>query len=178
MGTHIRRAHIQDHDNAVGLEAHWGYPDRVVPCVNDQGTCEYLDAVCRKHDLSILYTFILWAVIGNVLALWVAVRNLRPREKSTSLRKGTLRDAKASKSKTGQSSILRVWRTMVASINHCLLPEGFTGVFGHVSRVQLVVLAGLLTYLLIFSQVKSLLGLITASVVSHQCKNRFNHYIH
>ncbi len=168
MGIHLRRAHIQDHDNAAGLETHWGYPDRVVPCVNDQGTCEYLDAVYRMHDLSMLYTFILWAVIGVVLALWVAVRILRPREKSTELVKGRLRDAEESGSKNGQSSALRLWRAVAATINHYLLPESFTGVFGHVSRVQLVALAGLLAYLLIFSSVESLPALITAFVVPDQ----------
>lgn len=151
MSTLLRRAHIQDHDNAAGLETHWGYPDRVIPCVNDQGTCEYLDAVYQMHDLSMLYTFILWAVIGGILALWVAVRIFRPREKSTGLLEWTLRDAEASESKPGQTNALKVWRATIATINHYLLPESFTGVFGHISRVQLVVLAGLLAYLLIFS---------------------------
>ncbi|KAF7503423.1 hypothetical protein GJ744_003753 [Endocarpon pusillum] len=133
-----------------GLQTHWGYPDRVIPYVNDPGTCEYLDAVYQMHDLSMLYTSILRAVISGVLALWIAVRILRPREKSTRLLKGTLRDAEASGSKHGQSNALRVWRATIATINHYLLPESFTHVFGHISGVQLVALAGLLAYLLIF----------------------------
>lgn len=151
MNNYIRRAHIQDHANAAGLEAHWGYPSRVVPCVNDPGTCEYLGAVYRMHDLSMLFTFILWAVIGGFLVIWVGFRIFRPREKSTGAMTAEPQDAEGLESKMRGSSRLRAWRVIAATTNHYLLPESCTGIFGHVSRVQVVVLAGLLVYLLIFS---------------------------
>jgi hypothetical protein len=151
MSNHIPRQHIQDHDTATSVEPHWGYPDRVVPCANDQGTCEYLDAVYHMHDLSMLYTFILWAVLGGLLSILVVVRVFRPRQGSEGNVDGTPRDAEGLASKVDRSTALRIWRAIVATANHYLLPESFTDLFGHVSTVQLVALAGLLVYLLIFS---------------------------
>lgn len=52
--------HIQDHSDADGFELHWGYPDRVVPCKNDAGSCAYLDVVYNAHDVGMLYVGILW----------------------------------------------------------------------------------------------------------------------
>jgi hypothetical protein len=103
------------------------------------------------HDLSMLYTFILWAVIGGLLSIWVVVRVFRPRQGSKGNVDGALRDVEGLASGDNRSTALRIWRAMVATTSHYLLPESFTDLFGHVSRVQLVVLAGLLAYLLIFS---------------------------
>lgn len=142
--------HIQDHDSAKGLEPHWGYADRVVPCVNDQGTCEYLDAVYHMHDLSMLYTFILWAVIGAILLTCLFARIVWRREEwrvGVALEK----DLETSHSKTQQSPIHRLVMAILATLRHYLLPESFPTLFGHVSRVQVVILAAILIYLLIFS---------------------------
>jgi len=68
--TSLVRKHIADPANANStIQEHWGYVQRILPCTNDAGSCEYLDAVYWMHDISMLYTFILWAVIGFVLVL-------------------------------------------------------------------------------------------------------------
>jgi hypothetical protein len=77
------RAHIQDHSSAKVLQGHWGYPDRVLPCTNDAGSCEYLDGVYWMHDVSMLFTFILWAVIGGILLIVIAFRRLNPTSKTS-----------------------------------------------------------------------------------------------
>ena len=74
----LQARHIQDHDAAnTTEEQHWGYPSRVVPCTNDPGSCEYLKGVYWMHDVSMLYTFILWGVILGILAVWVTIRGWR-----------------------------------------------------------------------------------------------------
>lgn len=45
----LNARHIQMADNTSRLEPHWGYVDRVLPCTNDAGSCEYLDAVYVSH---------------------------------------------------------------------------------------------------------------------------------
>jgi hypothetical protein len=41
----LKARHIQVADNTSYYVPHWGYVDRVLPCTNDAGSCEYLDAV-------------------------------------------------------------------------------------------------------------------------------------
>ncbi|PGH27850.1 hypothetical protein AJ80_00400 [Polytolypa hystricis UAMH7299] len=143
----IFRRHIQDHDAAESVKPHWGYASRVVPCVNDPGSCEYLDAVYWMHDVTMLYTFIMWAVIGGILLIIVAFRVLTPRRPSVS--KPEL-EGQVNK---GQSTYARAWSTVSAFFRRWLLPESFVSFFGHVTRLQVVLLAGILAYLLIFSLV-------------------------
>lgn len=59
---YVERSHIQDPDAAESEVPHWGYASRVMPCVNDPGTCEYLDAVYWMHDVSMLYTYETYSV--------------------------------------------------------------------------------------------------------------------
>jgi hypothetical protein len=56
--------YIQDFIDANALEPHQDYADRVVPCKNDAGSCQYLDVVYHSHDLGMLYSGIIWATIG------------------------------------------------------------------------------------------------------------------
>jgi hypothetical protein len=106
MSNYIPPQHIQDHDTATSVEPHWDYPDRIVPCANDQGTCEYLDAVYHMHDLSMLYTFILWAVIGGLLSIWIVACVFRPRQGSKENVDGALRDAEELASGVNRSTAL------------------------------------------------------------------------
>jgi hypothetical protein len=141
--------HIQDEHGAKYLEPHWGYFERVKPCVNDNSTCEYLDVVYHMHDVSMLYTFIFWAVVGVILAIWLAVRLLAPR--SRTWRAAT--DEEAGQVKSG--IFYRSYRALGASRRRRLLPEGLPSIFGHSSRLQVTILAILLGYLIIFSYVAS-----------------------
>ncbi|KAF2717813.1 putative FRE ferric reductase-like transmembrane component [Polychaeton citri CBS 116435] len=138
MGLAVR--HIQDHNEAnTTLQPHWGYASRVLPCTNDKGTCEYLDAVYWMHDTSMLYSFILWGVILGILVLWPVIRGWRM-----------------------GGPAQRVGGPLDALIDHIgtftrrwLLPDAkmFRWIFGRVTRLQVTVLAVILAYLLIFSQV-------------------------
>nr|POF11551.1 ferric/cupric reductase transmembrane component 1 [Quercus suber] len=78
--------HIQNHDDPnTTLKHYWGYPDRVLPCRKDVGTCEYLDSVYTMHETSMLYTFILWGVLLAISMLWLVIRGWRQGEKMDTL---------------------------------------------------------------------------------------------
>lgn len=128
--------HIQDHNEAnTTLKYYWGYASRVLPCTKDAGTCEYLDAVYGMHETSMLYTFILWAVIGGMLLIWAALR-FRRMEVASQGRGGFIDDL----------------CSHAEALKRSLLPDApMQCLFGRVSRLQAVVLAVMLGYLLVFS---------------------------
>lgn len=136
-GAGIFARHIQDHNEAnTTLVKYWGYAERVLPCTKDVGTCEYLDAVYWMHDVSMLYTFILWGVILGILVLWCMLRFRRMGVESQG-RGGLIDDLCGFVERQKRKWLLSdaPWR----------------GVFGRVSRVQVLVLVVLLGYLAVFS---------------------------
>ncbi|TVY84013.1 Ferric reductase transmembrane component [Lachnellula suecica] len=149
MDPLARRAHIQEHSNTSYFVSHWGYVDRTLPCTNDGGSCEYLDAVYWMHDISMLYTFILWAVIGGVLLLIITLRFSKPAPKSSVGQKGS----EAQVGDVRGSAYSRAWMGVQSWLRKWLLPEGFVSFFGNVTRLQILVFTILLGYLLIFSLV-------------------------
>ncbi|KAM3072722.1 hypothetical protein ACMFMF_007055 [Clarireedia jacksonii] len=144
----LKSRHIQVADNTSYFVPHWGYVDRVLPCTNDAGSCEYLDAVYWMHDISMLYTFILWAVIGGLLAIFIILRFLRPTGKGS-----TASPDAENQTSTGSSNgwYYRAWRGTQASLRRYLLPESFASIFGHTTRLQILTLAILSGYLIVFS---------------------------
>lgn len=137
----LEMVHIQDFTNASNLEPHWGYVGRILPCKNDIGSCEYLDGVYWMHDVSMLYTFILWAVIGFLLLAAIAIRILKPVQPWSS-------SAIVNRNEREIGSFYyRSWRSIQAILKRRLLPESF----GSITRLQMTVLVILLSYLLIFS---------------------------
>ncbi|KAK4506960.1 hypothetical protein PRZ48_000693 [Zasmidium cellare] len=134
----VARAHIQDHGEANTTEKYyWGYASRILPCTKDTGTCEYLEAVYTMHETSMLYTFILWAVIGGVLLIWTALRFRRMGVASQ-----------------GRGGFIDDLCDQVGALKRSLLPDApMRWLFGRVSRLQVVVLAVMLGYLLVFSLV-------------------------
>ncbi|QSZ31734.1 hypothetical protein DSL72_001302 [Monilinia vaccinii-corymbosi] len=141
------RAHIQMADNMSTLEPHWGYVDRVLPCTKDAGSCEYLDAVYHTHDISMLYTFILWGVIGGLIVVISTLHFIKPSGKTTA----KVGDSEIQSSAGISSRYYRAWRGTTATFRRHLLPESFVEFFGHVTRLQVLILAILLGYLLIFT---------------------------
>ena len=119
--------HIQDFSNASNTEPHWGYADRVVPCTNDPGSCEYLDVVYSGHDRGMIYAGVLWSIIGSLLLLFAFCRQ--------------------------SSGTSRLARTVSTWGRRRLLPEfkSLRRVFGHTTRLQVLVLAATAAYLLVFS---------------------------
>lgn len=129
--------HIQDFENA-NVEPHWGYADRVIPCTNDAGSCAYLDATYGAHDVGMTYVGIMWLVIGGVLLVWALHRRLTPGPRGK------------------RAAAVR------ALLNRWLLPNAaparpgsarraVTAVFGHATRLQVLLVLGMLAYLAVFS---------------------------
>ncbi|KAL4863448.1 hypothetical protein BDV12DRAFT_177454 [Aspergillus spectabilis] len=140
--------HIQDFSEDSELEYHWGYASRQVPCLNDVGSCEYLDAVYGEHDLGMTYTFILWAVICGSLFLWVLGRHLFPLSRVTAPSKEQLLED----SRPKQNAFYRLGTSIKAFGRRYLLPESFwAAVFGHTTRLQVLILTILIGYLTIFT---------------------------
>jgi len=141
MAAHfINARHIQDPNAAnTTLKHYWGYPSRVLPCTKDTGTCEYLDAVYSMHETSMRYTFILWAVLLSIAATWLVIRGWR------------------TNSHESQPSSLfeSAWRTLALAkrrwLSTDIASKPLQRLFGRVSRLQLLILAVLLAYLLLFS---------------------------
>ena len=125
--------HIQ---SGQGTAVHyWCYATRYLPCTSDAGSCEYLDSVYGNHEKSMIYTFIMWAVIGMVLLVAVFSRLLRPSKRSDS---------------SQQSFWYRSVRSASATIRRYLTPE-CSRVFKYTTRLQVVIFAILCAYLIAFS---------------------------
>ncbi|CAJ2510403.1 Uu.00g051060.m01.CDS01 [Anthostomella pinea] len=135
--------HIQNYSDAQELEPHWGYLARKLPCTNDAGSCAYLDQVYESHDLGMLYSGILWATIGSILFLWAIGRRAFPSTRADGLLYGTVGAAK--------SSTARIRRTIATYVRITLLPEAVRPIFGRTTRLQVLILAVLSGYLLIWS---------------------------
>lgn len=147
LGQLFSRQHIQNFSSASSVIHHWGYADRVIPCTNDAGSCAYLDGVYWMHDVSMLYTFILWAVLGGLLALFVLSRALKPARNGNNKRE---REMESGTSLRRMGMWTRSWKSVTAMLRGVLLPES-GGVFAGVTRLQLLLLTILISYLLIFS---------------------------
>ncbi|KAL4966631.1 ferric reductase family protein [Aspergillus stella-maris] len=141
------KRHIQDFSEDSELEYHWGYASRQVPCVNDVGACEYLDAVYHEHDLGMMYTFILWAVICGILFLWVLTRHIFPLTRVTTPSKEQLLEDSTPK----QNAFYRLGTSIKALVRRYLLPESLPAIFGHTTRLQIAILAGIIAYLTVFT---------------------------
>lgn len=94
-----------------------------------------------------LYTFILWAVIGGFLVILTTLRFMRPLGQITT----KVRDSEIQSSAGTLSWYYRAWRGTTATFRRYLLPESFVKFFGHVTRLQVLILTILLGYLLIFT---------------------------
>ena len=126
--------HIQDFGDASTIEKHWGYADRVVPCTNDAGSCEYLDVVYRTADVSNIYSGILWATFLGILLIW-----------------GLFRLVVKSSQSGGHSTLGKLVRSLTAVSRRRLLPESVRSIFGRTTRLQVLILTMLTAYLAIWS---------------------------
>jgi len=138
--------HIQNFSEATAVRHHWGYADRMLPCTNDAGSCEYLDVVYHAHDLSMLYCGILWATLLGIAFIWT-IYNRSSAKPSESLE--PISDADRPMAAIG--SIDRCQRALASYRRQYLLPEFARPVFGRTTRLQILVLATLTGYLAVFS---------------------------
>lgn len=132
--------HIQDLSEADNLEPHWGYVSRAIPCTNDAGSCAYLDQVYHSHDLSILYSGVLWSIILGVIFIWTIGRKMIGPLRTDGLTPGRL--------SARNSSIRRSTSAFSAYVRGSLLPDAIRPIFGRTTRLQVVILAILSGYLL------------------------------
>ena len=146
---HEVRQHIQDHDAAETLEPHWGYADRVLPCVVDEGSCEYLDSVYGAHDIGMIYTGILWLTIGGIIFGWALLRNVGRPDNLTQVR--VLDSEKQTTNAHRPGGIRRARLAAAAFIRRYLLPDAARVLFGRTTRFQVLVLAALCAYLTIWT---------------------------
>lgn len=132
--------HIQNMSDAKTLEPHWGYADRALPCTNDAGSCEYLDLVYYAHDLSMLYSAILWATILGIFFVWAIYRHI-----------GRASSPPIAPELSPKAGLTKVRRTIGAATRQYFLPDAVRSIFGRTTRLQVVILASLVGYLTIWS---------------------------
>ncbi|KAJ5919444.1 hypothetical protein N7466_010387 [Penicillium verhagenii] len=135
----LNTRHIQNFSAASKLEPHWGYADRALPCTSDAGTCAYLDVVYTSHDQGVLYSGIMWCVIGGISLVW-AIFHQVSKTATPSIR-----------ATSEVPRLRRVQQTFASFSRQYLLPDAAHAVFGRTTRLQVLILAFLVTYLLVFS---------------------------
>ncbi|KAI9903775.1 hypothetical protein N3K66_000304 [Trichothecium roseum] len=146
------RQHIQDHDSAEAIKPYWGYADRVVPCTNDPGSCEYLDVVYGAHEIGMMYTGILWATILGIIfaaALWRYYS--RPTASSFAVSTDNIEATGGGSPSSRLRGFRRLRSAAGAWSKQHLLPDAARPIFGRTTRFQVVVLAALTGYLAIWS---------------------------
>ncbi|KAK6835979.1 hypothetical protein PG987_006474 [Apiospora arundinis] len=149
MAAPLSGRHIQNLSEASAFEKHWGYPDRALPCTNDPGSCAYLDLVYHGHDVSMLYSGILWAVAGGILLIWAFGRKLWPSRRADEVL--VLDSERFIATTVSRGS--RIKRTVASLVRSYLLPDSVRSIFGRTTRLQVLILAIISIYLLIFSLV-------------------------
>lgn len=145
------RAHIQNFSdaNASNIQPHWGYADRILPCTNDAGSCEYLDVVYHSHDLSMLYTGIFWASILGVLLLWGVARRMCPARPSVEQTLSASNIEAQENSRSG--GVAKLMRAFASLRRGWFLQDFSIHLLGHVTRLQVTILLILSSYLLVLS---------------------------
>ncbi|KAK1830179.1 putative ferric reductase transmembrane component [Podospora conica] len=139
------RQHIQNFSDPEAIfEPHWGYAERVLPCKNDQGSCEYLDEVYGAHDVGMLYTGIFWGSALALLLVWGIIRRSFPPRNDLII---TPKEQQPPK----QSTLTRLRHSVASATRRHLLPHAPVSLFGHTTRLQVATLAILIGYLTILS---------------------------
>jgi predicted ferric reductase len=150
--------HSMNMSGATAVKPHFGYADESIPCTSTPEDCLYLDLVYRSHDDSMLYSGIMWSIIGGVLLLWAVGRHFARAQPSgvqlpTEVGEGVPRS---------RSALERLQRAIPSYARRYLLPDAARPIFGRVSRTQVLTLTVLTGYLIVFSFV----GLIYRSWVA------------
>ncbi|KAM7211479.1 Ferric reductase like transmembrane component domain containing protein [Rhypophila decipiens] len=148
-GRLTARAHIQNFSAASQLEPHWGYADRVIPCVVDAGSCEYLDAVYGGHDIGMLYMGIFWSSVLGILLVWAVAR--RCFDAASSSPSSSTTASPESQTVPRDSSLTRLRNTIAGFARRSFLPNAPVSIFGHTTRLQVLVLGILTAYLAILT---------------------------
>jgi len=156
--SHPSRTTIMDHNPILkarhgeaaapgaSMKPYWGYAPRELPCSGVATQCEYLDAVYWMQSYATLFSLMLWAILGGLLAFFVLSRAVKP----TRSRNATT-GSESGRAAAPMGFWARLWKSKTAAARKWLLPESMHYLFGNVTRLQLVLLAVLIVYLLVFS---------------------------
>ncbi|CAI6334523.1 unnamed protein product [Periconia digitata] len=129
--------HSTDHSNAESFKEYFGYDPEAIPCQGGPVLCDYLDAVYQGQAKSMLYTFVLWAVIGGIILFIMLGRLLRPHRRNGDNEK--------------QSTLYRSTRSLAAASRKALLPEGFQSLFPNTTRLQVLIFSIFFVYITLFT---------------------------
>ncbi|KAK2073417.1 hypothetical protein P8C59_007703 [Phyllachora maydis] len=115
---------------------YWGFGGRVVPCTRDAGACAYLESIYSGHEHSMLFVGIFWASLAGLVLVWALAR--------LSLGRTTRQRA----------GLGRLTAALAALARRHLLrpaPAPLRRLFGHTTRLQLLILAVLAFYLAVLT---------------------------
>ncbi|GAK65996.1 ferric reductase like transmembrane component [Moesziomyces antarcticus] len=143
--------HAQNFSEAAVLQPHWGYLDRALPCSSGAAVCAYLDLVYSAHDRGMIYAAVFWLLIFAILFIWAIARWCRRSLQGAPIPKADKEQAGDSVA-SPQSTFQKASKATTAAFRSYLLPN-CKGVyfFNRVTRTQVVVLAIISAYMLIFS---------------------------
>ncbi len=147
--THYVGHHIQNFSDAKTLQPHWGYVDRVLPCTNDAGSCEYLDVVYHSHDLGMWYCGIIWATIVGIVTVLGLCRVWKIQ--TMHFEEPQITTHEEDDVHQRPTIVQRVGSTLGALNGGYLLHQSNLRVFGRATRLQVLILAVLVGYLAIWT---------------------------
>lgn len=141
---HRRQGYQSQNVNNGGLVEYWGYAVRVLPCANDEGTCQYFEEIYSGHERGMLYVGVMWALIGSLLLILTVGRHFWARPGAFDV---------PIKEKSSSGGVQRLSNAVASTARYYLLPEfrRLRMCFGRVSRLQILILGVLFTYICIFS---------------------------
>ncbi|PWN18300.1 hypothetical protein BCV69DRAFT_279026 [Microstroma glucosiphilum] len=153
--------HGDDGDGAM-MENYWGYGSRVLPCKSDEGTCEYLDAIYDGHATGMLHIGIFWASIAGLLLVWAIVRKINASGPTRAVelanqpaQSGASDDREAGLGQQPNRILALTTRTNAAvrawCNRHLLARNPLPSIFGGATRLQVITLLGLASYLIILT---------------------------
>jgi predicted ferric reductase len=143
----LARRHTPYVGEAEAIEPHWGYAARMLPCTSTPDDCNYLDLVYRSHDHSMLWSGILWAIIGGILLLWAVGRHFARSQPSGPQLPTEVGEGVPQR----RSALGRLQRAIPSYARRYLLADAARPIFGRVTRTQVLTLTVLTGYLIVFS---------------------------
>ncbi|EFQ32875.1 ferric reductase like transmembrane component [Colletotrichum graminicola] len=149
--SQLAARHSQNMSEAASSRSHWGYMDEPVPCAGDKPTCEYLDLVYNSHDQSVLYVGILWVLIGAIFLAWAVGRQAFSPPSDANIISTALLEGDSDARTTDRGFFYRLRHAATSFTNRYLLRDCIRPIFGQTTRLQVLILAVLAAYLLVFS---------------------------
>ena len=140
-GLFRRQGHQTMDTSKGGLVDYWGFAVRVLPCTNDEGTCEYFEAIYEGHKSGILYVGVMWALVGGMLLIWTLGRHFWAPRRALEL---------PTQGHASPGGLKKLGSAIASTTRYYLLPESLRFAFGRTSRLQLLILGVLFSYICVF----------------------------